>query len=620
MKKFFYILLLIIVLAFVAKSCFKADIEHISPELESKEVSKLSYDYGIKPSETWTIDGVDYLKTNVETGKFGGNIVTSTIGEGPKTFNPWESKDATSSAMSDLMFEGLVSTDPYTGEVVPRLAQKIEISKDKRSYIITLRHGLRWSDGVEITADDVVFTWNTLIFGGFGNTSTKDSVIIDGELPTVEKIDKYTVKFTTPKPFAPFLRQLSTPIAPMHILKPVTQKGIKDFSSFWSTTAKSSEFVVSGPFILSEYIPAQRVIFKRNPNYFIVNKNGEKLPYLDKYIVLIVGDLNNEILKFESGEIDLLDIRGSNVARFKEKEKFSDYKIYNLGPTTSTMFLSFNMNTRKNKDGKFYVNPKKQVWFNDLNFRKAVDYAIDRENMIFNIANGVAAPLFTAETLSSIFLNKKLEKGHPRDLEYAKKLLKDSGFYLKKDNKGAEQLFDRDNNKVEFDLYTNAGNTEREAIGVMIKQDLSELGIKVNFKPTEFNSLVNKISNTLDWDAMIIGLTGSPLEPHGGKNVWDSKGTLHLFNKRLEKDTIADRMPFEVRLDEIYNLAPLELDFARRKVLYDEYQQIVADNLPIIYLYSPIRISVIRKKFANVYPTPLGGLIHNPYEIYIKSE
>ena len=163
-----------------------------------------------------------------------------------------------------------------------------------------------------------------------------------------------------------------------------------------------------------------------------LDEKGQKLPYLDKYIILIVGDLNNELLKFKSGELDTVGLRGTNVAIFKEKEKFSDYKIYNLGPDTGTMYFAFNLNTRKNDNGKYYVNPIKQKWFGDINFRKAVDYAIDRENMVFNIASGVAQPLFTPEPLSSIYLNEKIAKGHPQDMNKARELLKKSGFTWKK--------------------------------------------------------------------------------------------------------------------------------------------------------------------------------------------
>lgn len=554
--------------------------------------------------------GKDYLQSQAPVGKYGGELISSSIGEGPKTFNPFASKDATSSSMAGLMFDGLFTTEPKDGRVIPKLAKSYEI-KDGMTYIVKLRHGATWSDGYPITADDVVFTWNDIILAGLGNPSIRDMVMIDGKLPKVYKVDDYTVKFVISKPFSPFLRILSTQIAPKHIFAPVVKQGQKVFDSFYSTNTKPSDFVVSGPYKLKEYKAAQRVVFERNPDYYMINKENKKLPYLDRVVYLIVGDLNNEILKFEAKEIDVISLRGSNVAPYKSKEAKSDYKIYNIGPDTGTMFLVINLNKRKSLDTNYYVQPEKQFWFNDKNFRTAIDYAIDRKSMVQNIANGLAKPLFTAESLNSIFLNKNI-KGHDRDLSKSKALLKASGFHLGKNDK----LYDKFNNRVEFDLLTNAGNTEREAIGVMIKQDLEDLGMRVNYKPIEFNSLVNKMTTTLDWDMIIMGLTGSPLEPHDGKNVWYSNGPLHLFNQRTGNETSDDRLAFEKRLDEIFDKAALETNFNKRKLLYDEYQQIIYDEKPIIYLYSPVRIVAIRKKFKNVFPSPLAGVTYNIEEIY----
>lgn len=611
-KKFVYLISILLFVCIVLASCIRVD----HPEKEELPAANEGFfvqDFTPAESATVTVNGRDYLLSRSPSGKYGGTLVTSTIGEGPKTFNSWNSMDATSSQAADIMFDALVSTDPYTGEVIPKMAKSLKVLPDKKTYIIELRHGLKWSDGKEITADDVFFTWDKIIFGGYGNTSTRDAMYIGDELPKIEKIDKYTVKFTTPKPFSPFLRQLSVPIAPKHIFEPVVKQGKRAFSSFWSSNTKPSAFVTSGAFKLKEYVPAQRLVYERNPDYYMIDEKGQKLPYLDRYIILIVGDLNNELLKFKAGELDTVGLRGTNVSLFKEKEKFSDYKIYNLGPNTGTMYFAFNLNTRKNDKGKYYVNPIKQKWFADINFRTAADYALDRENMVFNIASGVGAPLFTPEPLSSIYLNEKVAQGHPQDIEKAKEYLKKSGFYWKNN-----KLYDKDGNKVEFDLYTNAGNTERESIGVMVKQDLEELGMTVNFKPIEFNTLVSKLVNTNDFDAVIMGFTGSPLEPYGGKNVWYSNGTLHVFNMRKTPAENKQMYLWEKQINDIFDKASLELDFDKRKKLYEQYQQIVYEQKPLIYLYSPIIITAIRKKFGNVHPTPLGGVTHNLEEIYLK--
>jgi len=613
MKKILYIIFILFLFGLLLKGCLKEDKGYDETPKFSNARPLDVIKYNFPPFETKTINGVDYLVARGEVGKFGGDFVTSTIGEGPKTFNPFNTNDATSAQMAGLMYDGLLSTDAFTGEVTPRMAKKIDMPDDL-TYIIELRHGLKWSDGKEITADDVVFTYNDIVFAGYGDTSTRDMLYVEGKLPTVEKIDKYTIKFKTPVPFAPFLRNLSMSIAPKHIFKPAVDKGKEYFRSFYSTTTKPSDFVVSGAFKLKEYIPAQRVVYERNPDYYIIDKKGNKLPYLDRWVMLIVGDLNNDILKFEAKETDTTTIPGSMASRYREFEKNSDYTLYNLGPTTNTSFIVFNMNTRKNKKGEFYVDPKKQLWFNDENFRRAVDWAIDRESLVLNVLSGVGQPLYTAESISSIFINEDVAKGHPQNIEFAKQLLKKSGFKLKDG-----VLYDKYGNKVEFELLTNAGNTQREATGVSIKEDLSKLGIKVNFKPIEFNTLVNRMTNTLDYEAAIMSLTGNPLEPHSGNNVWHSNGTLHLFNQRSEDDMKStDKiLPFEKELDRIFDEAKVQTCIQKRKELYNRYQEIIADYNPVIYLYSPVNIVAVRNKFKNIYPTELGGTVHNIEEIYI---
>ena len=609
-RRVFRAICVILLVGVLCKACLVKDVPTNTSDLKQSEHDTTNVNY--PTPKNITIDGIDYLQSQAPIGNFGGELISSTLGEGPKTFNPFNSKDNTSSTMSAVMYDGLLSIDPITGQPSPKLAKAYSISPDGKIYTIKLRKGIKWSDGKPITADDVVFTWNDIIFAGYGDTSLRDSIVIEGQLPTIKKIDNYTVEFSTPKPYAPFIRVLSASIAPKHIFMPAVRKGKKYFDSFLSTNTKPEDFVVSGAFKLKEYVPAQRVVYERNPNYYEINTNGDKLPYLDRLIYLIVGDQNNEVLKFEAKELDVISLQGAKVARYKSLEQHSDFKLHNLGPSTGTMYLSLNLNDRKDKNGKYYVNPIKQKWFNDINFRTAIDYTIDRRNMVFNIANGIGAPLHTPESLNSIYLNKNL-KAFEKDTQKAKEYLKKSGFYT--DKKG--NLFDTNGNRVEFDLYTNAGNTEREAIGVMVKQDLEELGMKVNFKPIEFNSLVNKLVSTFDWDMVIMGLTGSPLEPNGGKNVWLSDGRLHMFNMRTPEEGKKNILPWEKELDEIFEKGALATKFEDRKKYYDRYQEIIYKQRPMIYIYSPVIIMAIRDKFKNIYPSSLGGITHNIEEIYI---
>jgi peptide/nickel transport system substrate-binding protein len=216
------------------------------------------------PFRTVEQNGTEFLEARGEVGRFGGTFSTSQIGDGPKTFNPWVSTDATSSMLGGMLFSGLVSTDAYSGEVVPYLAKDVKLDADKMTYTVTLRKGLKWSDGKPLTAKDVVFTWNEIIKPGFGNASQRDVVMVDGKFPEIKMLDDLTIQFKTAKPFVPFMRNLSVPIAPEHILKPVVAQGNAAFSAFWGVNAAEKhpeKFVGAGLWLLKSYDPRLQVNF-----------------------------------------------------------------------------------------------------------------------------------------------------------------------------------------------------------------------------------------------------------------------------------------------------------------------------------------------------------------------
>lgn len=571
----------------------------------------------------------EYLQARGDVGEFGGTMRVTTFGGGPKTFNPWDASDVPSGGLALLMFDRLVDIDPWTGKPFPKLAKSFSVSKDNLEYTFVLRKGLKWSDGHPLTADDVVFTFRDLVGAGFGNTSNRDVISVYGMFPEVTKVDDLTVKFKTAKPFAPFLIAVhSIPIAPKHVMEQYTKKPRDEFRQVWGVTMDPKKMVSSGPFILDHYVPSQRVVLKRVDTYGMVDKQGRQLPYLSKFVETIVPDQNTMILKFLGKECELLDVRavrGIDAAMLKQKEKLLNFTLYNLGADDGTYFLMFNMNRRVNpKNKKPYVDPIKQKWFNNLYFRQAVSHAINRKQIVSNVLRGVGVPLFTAESTSSLYHNAKLQP-FPQDLQLAKSLLEKGGFVMKGD-----RLHDAEGHPVEFILQTNAGNTTRESICNHIKDVLKTLGIKVNFQPIDFNILVGKTEDTLDWEGIVMALTGSRLEPYEGANVWKSDGRLHMFDQRLPnadgKVIVPDARDWEKEIDRIFDEGATTFDVAKRHAYYDRFQEIVYEQQPFIYLVSILDITAMRNTVGNYKPLPWGinytpmGSMHNIEEIYFKKD
>lgn len=543
-------------------------------------------------------------KSEVKTGtysQFGGRMVISSISD-PKSFNPIMAKETSTTRAIGWCFEGLTETDGVTTEVKPCLAESWQISADGLEWVFKLRSDVKWFDGKQFSADDVVFTFEELIYNDDIPSSSRDIFTIDGKKIKTVKIDDFNVKFILPKPFAPFLRQLAQEILPKHIL----ERSVKDkkFTSTWGVNTNPVEIIGTGPFYLKEYVSSQKVVLEKNPYYWRKDKEGKQLPYLDQLVILIVPDQDADLLKFQSGEIDILAPRGQDYSLLKGKEKEGNFKLYNCGPTFGTNFLVFNQNPKA-------LRPPWIEWFTNVEFRRAVAHLIDKNSIINNVMSGLAYPQNSAmEKAAVLFYNDNVRK-YDYNIPKAKEILLNAGF---KDKNKDGFLEDKKGNTVEFTILTNSENKEREQIGNIIVDDLRKAGLKVNYAPIQFNTLVNKLDNPpFDWDAILIGLTGG-VEPHSGMNVWMSSGQLHMWYPRQNKPETA----WEKEIDELFTRGASELNEEKRRQIYFRWQEIAAEQLPFIYTVNPAAIYAVRNKFGNLNPTAYGGTTHNIWEIYIS--
>ncbi|MCA9408553.1 MAG: ABC transporter substrate-binding protein [Candidatus Omnitrophica bacterium] len=538
----------------------------------------------------------------------GGQLVLATTSD-PKSFNTIIAKETSTSEAVEFIFDGLTKTDPFTLKVGPNLAQSWEVSEDGLEWIFHLREDVVWSDGVEFTADDVVFTFNDLVFNPDIPASSRDIFMIDGQPFAVNKVDQYHVKFILPVRFAPFLRAMSQEILPKHKLEKVVKEG--KFNSTWGIDTDPREIVGTGPFCLIRYDPGQRLVYERNPRYWKKDLNGNTLPYLERMIYLIVQNSDVELLKFIEGTLDAYSLRGMDYSLLKPIEQKNNFTVYDRGPDLGSQFIVFNQNPGINPNtNKPFVDPVRLSWFQNRDFRRAVAHAVDKEKIIEIVKNKLGYPQYSPMGPAVGFFYKDDVFKYEYDLNKAKQILKDAGF---SDRDGDGYIEDQEGHQVEFNLYTNSGSTERVDIGGILNHDLEKLGMKVNFLQLEFNTLVSKLTSTFEWDAIIMGLTGG-VEPHFGKNVWTSDGQLHMWNPRQETPAT----PWEKRIDELFSEGVQELDEDKRKIIYDEFQMIVSRELPVIYTVLSAKLTAIRNKFGNLKPSNLGGVFHNLEEIYIK--
>ncbi len=545
-------------------------------------------------------------------------LISSVLSD-PKTFNAVLSEESPN--IFGFTYEGLITENGLTGEVEPVLAESWEISADKKRIVFTLREGLKWSDGQPLTADDVVFTYNDLYFNESIPTSARDVLRIgkNRALPKVRKLDDRRVEFTVPEPFAPFLRNTGLSILPAHALRESVitkdEKGNPRFLSTWGIDTKPEEIIVNGPYKLESYSTSQRVTFRRNPYYWRKDKEGKPQPYIERIVWQIVESTDTSLLQFRSGSLDTVGVAPESFSLLKREEKRNHFTIYNGGPDTGTTFIAFNLNKARNVDGKPLVAPVKSRWFQTVAFRQGVAYAIDRRTMSNNIYRGLGEPQNSPISVQSPYYlsPEKGLKAYDYNPEKAKELLLGAGFKYNSDG----ELFDAEGNRVRFTLLVTAGNKIREAIGAQIKQDLSKIGIQVDVNAIAFNTLIDKLTNSLDWECLLIRFI-SGLEPNNGATLWFPEGRLHLFNQNRQPGQPQligwEVAPWERVIGDLYIKAAQELDEVKRKAIYAETQRITQEYLPLINLINPLSLSAIRNRIKGVKFSSVGGQFWNIYE------
>ena len=564
-----------------------------------------------RPAPVTQDSTVDQLRENAEefeyaVGEHGGALTLATISE-PLTFNLAISNDASSSGVLGYLFEGLTETSWLNDQVEPLLAESWEHSEDGMTWTFHLRDDVRWHDGEPFTAHDVEFTFNRIIYNQDIPASSRPTFRFRSlneetgrweESPmTVRALDDHTVECVLPLPFAPFLRSMGTAIYPKHILERHVDDGT--FASTWDIDTDPSEVIGTGPFTIESYFPGERLVIKRNPDYWLKDADGNSLPYLDEIVHVIVPELEEELDMFLEGEADVHGVLGEELPTLEPLQEEGNFTIHRRGPAFGTTFLAFNMNPGEDPEtGEPYLPPEKLEWFRNREFRQAVAHVIDKARIIDEAQHGAGYPQWSSiSPAAGDFHNPNVQR-YEYDLEKANEILDGLG-WLDTDGDGVRE--DGDGRPIEFSLVTNTGNSVRATAGEIVREGMAQIGLKVDYRLIEFGDLVSQLTATYDWETMIIGFTGGP-EPHSGITIWHSSEGLHLWHPNQPEPATE----WEAELDEVYITASQELDRDSRVHLYHRAQEIVAENVPIIYTTLSERLSAVRNVFGNSTPTLYG--------------
>ena len=549
----------------------------------------------------------EWMVTDNPAGHTGGRLAVALRSE-PKTLNPVLALDETSREIIHCLTADLIHINRGSQKTEPALAKSWSVSRDGRQYTLQLRRGLRFSDGQPFDADDVIFSFQVYLDEKI-DSSQRDLLIVGGEPIVVRKLDSYTVRFQLAQPYAAAERLFdSVAILPRHLLETAYRKN--DFSGAWSIMTPAAQFAGLGPFRLKEYVPGQRIALERNPYYWKQDRNGVRLPYVDEIDFLFVPSEDAQVIRFQSGDTDILSrFSADNFAVLEKQEAAKGYRVRDLGPGMEYNFLFFNLNDVSAKDLPDLA--RKQAWFQDVRFRQAVSAAIDRDGIVRLVYSGRATSLWGHVTPGNKLWGDA-QLPHPaKSSERARALLKSAGFSWKDDG----SLADPRGSLVEFSILTSSSNAQRTKMATIIQDDLAKLGMKVHVVSLEFGAVVSRLMKTHDYDACIMGLVSGDADPTPEMNVWLSSGDTHLWHPKESHPAT----PWEAEIDGLMQQQLTTLDYAKRKRLYDQVQEIIAQNMPIICLASPNILVAAKNRVRNFQPAILGSYtLWNVEQLYVQ--
>lgn len=480
--------------------------------------------------------------------------ITVGFGADAKRLLPLLASDSASGEISGLIFNGLTKYDKDI-KIIGDLAESWEVKRNGLEIIFHLRKNVRWHDGVEFTADDVVFTYKTVtdpkVPTPYGSNY--------GPVEKVEAVDKYTVRVTYKEPYAPALESWGMGIIPKHILEG------KDITS--------EEFnrkpIGTGPYRLKEWVTGQKIVLEAFDDYF------EGRPNINRYIARIIPDQATTFLELKFGGIDYMALTPPQYKLQTDTPLFKRYFQRFRFPAFGYTYLGYNLQDQR---------------FADKRVRLALSHAINKKDIIDGVLLGYGTPCTGPFPPESWAYNPEV-----KDIEYnpekAKRLLIEAGWRIGKDG-----IFYKNGRPFRFTVLVNQANDVRIKTAQIIKENLKKIGVIMDIKVLEWQAMLHEFIDKRRFEAVILGwaLSRDP----DIYDIWHSSKTKEgEFNFISYKNEEVDRLLIEGRKT---------FDIEKRRRIYHEIHRILAEEQPVTFLFVPDALPVLHKRFKGVEKAPLG--------------
>ncbi len=519
--------------------------------------------------------------------RHGGEIVTSVRNE-VRSFNRLAARDSTTALIASLTQARLVRINQTAQQLEPWLAESWTTTPDLRHATIKLRRGVQFSDGHPFTADDVVFTFEAAYDEQTGG-AIGDALRVAGKKLIVTAPDPHTVEMTFPEPFAPGVWLLDNlPILPRHKLGAALKAG--EFARAWGVSTPLSEIVGLGPFVLSQYVPGQRLVLERNPRFFRKAPDGSPLPYLDRIRIETIPDENTALLRLEAGQLDAMtsEIAPEAYASLKRAADAGRVQLLDLGVGYNPDALWFNL-----KPGAFAGDPRAS-WLQRDELRRAISMAVDRKAFADTVLLGAGVPVYGPETEANKQWYSPDLPRPPHDPSAARRLLAAIGLT---DRNGDGLLEDQRNQPARFTLITQKARPELERAGVVIRDQLKNVGLTVDLVTADANAVIQAFLSG-NFEAVYFSVVKTSLDPALNPDFWFSSGSAHVWN--MPQETPAT--DWERQIDELMLRQGSTSDLAERKRLYNQVQKIFAEHAPMLYFVAPRIYVAASSRLVNLTP------------------
>ena len=487
-------------------------------------------------------------------------LVISSIGDA-SFLNPVLAQDSASSEINAFVFNGLIKYDRDLQGFVGELAESWKIKEGPEPEItFFLRKGVRWHDGKAFTAEDVRFTYER-IMDEKTNTVRRSSYEL---VKTAEVLDPYTFRVTYKQPFSPGLESWGMGIIPKHLLEK------EDIN----TTSFNRNPIGTGPFHFVEWVSDEKIVVEANPNYF------EGKPNLDRIVYRIIPETALNEMEIMTRGIDYSSVYPYEYRRMNEVPFLTIYSQPSLGYT----YIGYNL---------------KDPLFQDKRVRQALTLAINREEIVQYVLYGLGA-VATGPFPNHLWYCNPNVKPLLYDPPKARQILSEAGW---KDTNG-DGILDRDGKPFKFTLITNSGNDTRRDVGVLVQRQLREIGIDVTFELYEWSVFLKNFVNAKHFDACVLGWSLS-VDPDAYE-IWHSSQIERGFNFISYQNPEVDRLWEEGRK---------EYDVEKRKRIYWRIHEIIADDQPYTFLYVPLGMAALQKKFQILGRDAAGKEVLRPIEM-----